>query len=121
MIYVVFSQDRQLSETGHATVKLTAQQANVKCKAWPHHLLNLLYQGHWLLMIFNLLPLGPLAGHYIVPYLLPSQAAKKYTYYNARYGNYLFLGLIILSLAGIPIFSFLIQAGRTVLPLIVFV
>ncbi len=87
----------------------------------PKVFFTLLALINLLLMIFNLLPLGPLDGHYIMPYLLPSQAAKKYTYYNARYGNYLFLGLIILSLAGIPIFSFLIQAGRAVLPLIVFV
>ena len=74
-----------------------------------------------LLMVFNLLPLGPLDGHYIMPYLLPARVAKQYLHYNARYGSYLFLGLIVLSLAGVPIFSFLRQAGETILPLIVFV
>jgi Zn-dependent protease len=74
-----------------------------------------------LLMVFNLLPLGPLDGHYIMPYLLPSSAAKKYVYYNARYGSYLFLGLVVLSVMGVPIFSYLSQAGQAILPLIIFV
>jgi Zn-dependent protease len=74
-----------------------------------------------LLMVFNLLPLGPLDGHYIMPYLLPSSAAKKYVYYNARYGSYLFLGLVVLSVMGVPIFSYLRQVGEAILPLIIFV
>jgi Zn-dependent protease len=74
-----------------------------------------------LLMIFNLLPLGPLDGHYIMPYLLPSSAAKKYLYYNARYGSYLFLGLVVLSVLGVPIFGYLRQVGEAILPLIIFV
>lgn len=72
-----------------------------------------------LLMVFNLLPLGPLDGHYIMPYFLPAQAAQKYQYYNARYGSQLFLGLIALSLLGIPIFSYVRQVGEAILPLIV--
>ena len=73
-----------------------------------------------LLMVFNLLPLGPLDGHYIMPYFLSARAAQKYLYYNARYGNYLFLGLLVLSLLGVPIFSYLRQVGEAILPLIVF-
>ena len=74
-----------------------------------------------LLMLFNLIPLGPLDGHYIMPYLLPASAAKKYDYYNMRYGSYLFLGLVALSLLGVPIFSYLQAAGKAILPLIIFV
>lgn len=74
-----------------------------------------------LLMLFNLIPLGPLDGHYIMPYLLPAPAAKKYEYYNARYGSYLFLGLVVLSILGVPIFSYLQEAGKAILPLIIFV
>lgn len=74
-----------------------------------------------LLMIFNLLPLGPLDGHYIMPYFLPATAAKKYLYYNARYGSYFFLGLVALSVLGVPVFSYLRQAGEAILPLIIFV
>ena len=73
-----------------------------------------------LLMVFNLLPLGSLDGHYIMPYFLSARAAQKYLYYNARYGNYLFLGLLVLSLLGVPIFSYLRQVGEAILPLIVF-
>lgn len=72
-------------------------------------------------MLFNLIPLGPLDGHYIMPYLLPAPAAKKYEYYNARYGSYLFLGLVVLSILGVPIFSYLQEAGKAILPLIIFV
>ena len=74
-----------------------------------------------LLMIFNLLPLGPLDGHYIKPYFLPAKAAAKYLDYNARYGSYLFLVLVALSLLGVPIFSYLRQVGEAILPLIIFV
>ena len=74
-----------------------------------------------LLMLFNLIPLGPLDGHYIMPYLLPASAAKRYQYYNMRYGSYLFLGLVALSLLGVPIFSYLQAAGKAILPLIIFV
>jgi Zn-dependent protease len=73
-----------------------------------------------LLMVFNLLPLGPLDGHYIMPYFLPAQAAQKYLYYNARYGSHLFLGLVVLSLLGVPIFSYVRRVGEAILPLIVF-
>jgi Zn-dependent protease len=73
-----------------------------------------------LLMVFNLLPLGPLDGHYILPYFLPPRAAQKYLDYNARYGNFLFLGLIVLSLLGVPIFAYVRQVGEALLPLIVF-
>jgi Zn-dependent protease len=73
-----------------------------------------------LLMVFNLLPIGPLDGHYIMPYFLPAQAAQKYLYYNERYGSHLFFGLVVLSLLGVPIFRYLRQIGEAILPLIVF-
>ena len=73
-----------------------------------------------LLMVFNLLPLGPLDGHYIMPYFLPARAAQKYLYYNARYGSHLFLGLVVLNLLGVPIFRYVWQVGEAILPLIVF-
>lgn len=73
-----------------------------------------------LLMVFNLLPLGPLDGHYILPYFLPAPLARKYQYYNARYGNQLLLGLVILSLLGVPILSYVRQLGQAILPLIIF-
>ena len=58
-----------------------------------------------LLMLFNLIPLGPLDGHYILGHFLPGNLAQPYLEYNARYGHFVFLGLILLSILGVPIFS----------------
>ncbi len=72
-----------------------------------------------LLMLFNLIPLGPLDGHYILGYLLPRQLSETYLDYNRRYGHFLFLGLILLSLVGIPIFSKLMSTANSILPKLV--
>ena len=66
-----------------------------------------------LLMIFNLLPIGPLDGHYILPYFLSKQNAYKYRRLNDQYGSYALMGLVILSFIGIPIFSFLIRIAQS--------
>ncbi len=60
-----------------------------------------------LLMLFNLLPIGLLDGHYILSWFLPPRLSTSYDMWNARYGNMLFMVLIILSVAGLPIFRFL--------------
>lgn len=73
------------------------------------------------LMVFNLIPLGPLDGHYILPYFLPRTLANSYRELNAKYGSYLFLGLIVLSVAGLPIFKFVFEVGTSLLPYITFV
>ncbi|WP_163832552.1 site-2 protease family protein [Spartinivicinus ruber] len=73
------------------------------------------------LMIFNLIPLGPLDGHYILPYLLPRHLAVKYQELNSRYGAGALLILVALSVMGVPIFSFVINLGSTILPYITFV
>ena len=72
------------------------------------------------LMLFNLLPIGALDGHYILPYFLPKRLAYQYRQWNDRYGNYLLLGLILLSLIGVPIFSRVFQFGQIILPYITF-
>ena len=74
-----------------------------------------------LLMLFNLLPIGPLDGHYILPYALPREAARRYQMLNARYGSYFLLGLIGLNFLGIPVFESLLQLGRFMLGIILFV
>jgi Zn-dependent protease len=74
-----------------------------------------------LLMLFNLIPLGPLDGHYILGYFLPGKLATIYLEYNRRYGHFLFLGLILLSILGIPIFSKLMSMARSILPMLVVV
>jgi len=82
-----------------------------------------LYLAHinLLLMVFNLIPLGALDGHYILPYFLPDQVALRYRYYNARYGNFVLLGLVVLSVMGLPIFQYVLSLSQRLLPLIVFV
>ena len=77
--------------------------------------LLLLAQINLLLMLFNLIPVGPLDGHYMLPYLLPRELAVRYQVLNARYGAALLLGLIALSILGFPIFSYLIRFAETLL------
>ena len=74
-----------------------------------------------LLMLFNLIPIGPLDGHYILPYFLPRSLAQRYLYYNQRYGVYALFALIALSLIGVPILSTVLSIGNSLLPAIVFV
>ena len=62
-----------------------------------------------LLMLFNLLPIGPLDGHYILPYFLSRQLAHRYTRWNAQFGTMALMSLIFLSILGVPIFSFLMN------------
>ena len=71
-----------------------------------------------ILMLFNLLPIGSLDGHYILPYFLPRKAAQAYVSWNAAYGNNVLLGLMLLSLFGIPVFRTIWNIGRSLLPLI---
>jgi len=87
----------------------------------PRFFFVFLAQINLLLMIFNLIPLGALDGHYILPYFLPERLAQQYKYYNARYGNMVLLGLIMLSIFGIPIFRNLLAVSDALLPFIAFV
>ena len=73
------------------------------------------------LMVFNMIPIGPLDGHYILPYFLPRKIAATYRRLNSQYGHYFLLGLIVLSIAGLPIFSYVQQVGISLLPYITFV
>jgi len=80
-----------------------------------------LAQINLILMIFNLVPIGALDGHYILPYFLPKSAAQQYRHWNDLYGNRLLFGLVLLSLFGLPIFSYIWRLGETLLPLIRFI
>ena len=71
-----------------------------------------LAQINMLLMLFNLLPIGPLDGSYILPYALPRELGFRYRLLNAQYGTYLLLGLVMLNLAGIPIFESIWRLGE---------
>ncbi len=73
-----------------------------------------------LLMLFNLLPVGPLDGSYILPYVLPRQVAYKYMQLNRQYGAYALLLLIALNFVGIPVFATIWRIGEIMLGLITF-
>jgi Zn-dependent protease len=75
----------------------------------PRYFLQYLAFINLILMLFNLLPIGALDGHYMMPYFLSRDLAFKYTRWNAQYGNMVLLGLIGLSILGLPIFSFLMN------------
>jgi Zn-dependent protease len=74
-----------------------------------------------LLMLFNLLPIGPLDGSYILPYALPRDAAIRYQQLNARFGTYALLGLIVLHFLGVPIFESIWRFGGFMLGFAIFV
>ncbi len=73
-----------------------------------------------LLMLFNLLPIGPLDGSYILPYVLPRAVAYRYIRLNRHYGAYALLALIALNFVGIPVFATIWRIGEFMLNLIMF-
>jgi Zn-dependent protease len=73
------------------------------------------------LMLFNLLPVGPLDGHYIMSYLLPRKLGQMYDMLNARFGVMLFMGLIVLSILGVPVFTYVRSAAMAMLSYLVVV
>lgn len=83
--------------------------------------LILLAQINLLLMIFNLIPLGPLDGHYVMSWLLPRNLSYRYDRFNAQYGAMIFLVLIALSILGFPIFRFVTSLAGSLLPYLTFV
>jgi Zn-dependent protease len=82
--------------------------------------LAIMAQLNLLLMLFNLIPLGPLDGHYILSWLLPPRAGRQYETFNVRYGNMIFMALIILSIAGVPVFRVLTSFAATLMPYLTF-
>jgi Zn-dependent protease len=74
-----------------------------------------------LLMVFNLLPIGALDGHYILPYFLPHRLALLYRHYNYKYGNWLLLLFVLLAVLGLPVFETILEVSQMLLPLIVFI
>ena len=84
-------------------------------------LAQLLVLINLLLMVVNLVPIGPLDGHYILPYFLPRRLASAYRYYNARYGAMALMALIVLQLIGVPVFATLMALASALLPWVTFV
>jgi Zn-dependent protease len=72
-----------------------------------------------LLMLFNLIPIGPLDGHYILPFFLPTRMARYYQYYNDRYGHWFLLSIIALSLLGVPVFQNIMGLSQSMLRYII--
>jgi len=56
------------------------------------------------LFLFNLIPLGPLDGNSVFPHFLPQNLRMRYQYWNFRYGSYVLIGLVLLSIL-LPNFS----------------
>jgi Zn-dependent protease len=80
-----------------------------------------LAQINLILMTFNLIPIGALDGHYILPYFLPPRLAQQYRYWNAQHGNQILMVLILLSVFGLPVFKVITGIGDALLPLIIFI
>ncbi|MDH4121300.1 MAG: site-2 protease family protein [Deltaproteobacteria bacterium] len=74
-----------------------------------------------ILMVFNLIPLGPLDGHYMMPYLLPKRWGVYYTYFNERYGSMALMSLVLLSMLGVPVFRAVMGLGHILLEAIIVV
>jgi len=74
-----------------------------------------------ILMVFNLIPLGVLDGHHILPYFLPKALAAKYRTLNAKYGMIALLGLLMLSILGLPVLGFILTAANWVRSILVIV
>ena len=87
----------------------------------PYFFFTFLALINLLLMLFNLIPIGPLDGHYILPYFLPRTMAIQYMRYNQRYGVYALLALIGLNFIGIPVFATVWKIGESLLSFIIFV
>jgi Zn-dependent protease len=83
--------------------------------------LAMMAQLNLLLMLFNLIPLGPLDGHYILSWFLPPRLGQRYEQLNVRFGNTIFLALIMLSILGIPVFRILTSFADTLMPYLTFV
>lgn len=60
------------------------------------------------LFVFNLLPIGPLDGMWILGTFLPEPARYKWTRWNLTTGQFVLLGFFMLSLIGVPIFSLIL-------------
>ena len=72
-----------------------------------------------LLMLFNLIPIGPLDGHYILPYFLPKAMARQYMILNHRYGSWFLLSIIALAIMGVPIFKYVWELSQVLLGFII--
>jgi len=92
-----------------------ALRANGWENAGAETFFTLLAQINLLLMVFNLIRLGRLDGHYSRPHCLPARWAGRCRKFNHRYGTGLFLALILLGIAGLPLFRLLAEFSFSLL------
>ncbi len=64
--------------------------------------LFLLVLINFALAMFNLLPLGPLDGHSVLPYFLPYNQKVAYHSFNSRFGMVVLIALIALPILRLP-------------------
>lgn len=82
---------------------ITALIVGTTIRLWGHGMSEpvllftmILVQINIALALFNLIPVHPLDGSHILSALLPYESARRYDYFMARNGMYVFLGLILL-------------------------
>ncbi len=59
-----------------------------------------------MLMIFNLIPIGPLDGVKVLQYFMPQKMAERFYAFSVQYGGILLIGLVIV-MARTPLLDFL--------------
>ncbi len=74
-----------------------------------------------LIFLFNMLPVGSLDGHHILEFILPSPLDQKYSAFNEKYGNFLLLGFVVVSILGFPAFAMLANFAQQIIPAIQFI
>ncbi len=67
------------------------------------------------LCLFNLIPLGPLDGSYVLPQLLPRDLRRRYESWNLSFGSQALMGLVVVSmlLPGFSAFSWISAMSRS--------
>ena len=63
---------------------------------------------NFILALFNLIPLGPLDGHEVLPYFLPYNSKARYHAFNRQYGQACLFALIAFSFLVVPVLGYVV-------------